>query len=450
MSGVGSAEPHRSAGPGSAGAGASEHLLAAWAAGVRWGDVPDATQATVEDIFLDAIASGLAGRDRDLVARVTPAARSFAADSHAADTFLYAYAITSATVCDVYRPGLCHVTPVVLPPLAALAGELESSREEVLAAFTVGLEVTVRLSAGLGYPRLRANGWHSPGVIGPVGAAAAAAHLLGLGAIGIANAMAHGSAQAAGTFASLGTEAVKFNQARGSVSGLLAALMAQAGVSASDRWLSDPDGGLAHSYAGGALLPGLTDKLGERWELEDISLRCWPAASSVQSLIEVMLELDVAADDVSAVLIELGAAAYEVSGERGWYDQLSAQQSARWVTSAVLHDRDWWLEQSSSERIADLRLGSFAAERVRVSAAADLGHAGVRVRVDLHDGHELGGTRQSALGDPDRPLTRTQIEQKLRRAASADVADEAIARLSNDERGPIAPLFRLVRPGAPA
>jgi 2-methylcitrate dehydratase PrpD len=423
-----------------------ERALADWVSALAFDTLPAPVRVRAEDHLLDAIGSAFAGRTQELVARVEAPARAFAGGgrstviggspaSPAAAVFQNAYAITSATLCDVYRPGLCHVTPVALPPLLALAEERGSSWGELVTALAAAAEVTVRLASGLDYEHMRSRGWHMPGVVGPAGAAAGAARLLGLDPAGVASALAHGAAQGAGTFAALGTEAVKFNQARGSVSGLLAALMGEAGLRAAPRWLTHTDGGMAHTYSHGRDPELVVAGLGERWELEQVSLRRWPAASSVQSLIEVCLELFAeegrGRDGVAHVHVELGPAAFEVSGLRGWGDPLSAQQSARWVVACVLEDRDWWLEASSPRRLADRGLSAFAAERVTVSQAPELGQAGVRVRVGLADGGELAASRDDAPGDPSRPLSRARIEEKLRRAAldcgRADGGEEQIA-----------------------
>jgi 2-methylcitrate dehydratase PrpD len=394
-----------------------EREIAAWAAALRWEDVPPEIRERVETIHLDALASGHAGRTRALTAQAAEVARAFAGDEAAARTFVRAYEITAATVCDVYRPGHSHVTPVVVPPLEALGGD----GDELLAAMTVGLETTTRLCRALDYPRLRERGWHSPGVVGPVGAAAACARLLRLDADGVLSAMAHGAAQAAGTFAGLGTEAVKFNQARGAVAGLLAALAARAGLAASRRWLTDPDGGLDGAYSGGGEPELLVRGLGRDWELERISLRRWPAASSVQSLIEVCLDLGVGPDDVEAVAVELSLRGYEVSGDRGWETPLAAQQSARWIVAATLHDGDWWLEQSERPRIDDPILAAWA-ERVMVRPSEDVSGGGVRARFRLRDGTERIEERADAPGDPERPLSRADVEAKLQRAEAAACA----------------------------
>jgi 2-methylcitrate dehydratase PrpD len=392
-----------------------EREIAEWVAHLEWDHLPAATRERVEIIHLDAVASAHAGATTELAREAERVASAFGADSSAAHTFTRAYAITAATLCDVYRPGLCHVTPVVLPPLEAMG-----ATDDLLVAFAAGLEVTTRLCCALNYPRLRDHGWHSPGVVGPIGAAAAVARLLRLDADGVLNAMAHGAAQSAGTFAALGTEAVKFNQARGAMSGLLAALAASAGLTASPLWLTATDGGLTHSYTEDAAPERLTAELGTHWELEQISLRRWPAASSVQSLIEVCLEQG-PASEIASIEIELSPRAYEVSGDRGWDTPLAAQQSARWVAACTLLDGDWWLDHISAERLVDPATNALA-ERASVIASERIEGGGVRVRFRRTDGSEIVAERDTAPGDPDRPLTRADVEAKLARATRSAVA----------------------------
>ena len=418
-----------------------EFELAAWVAGLDMADLPPRVRVRVEDLFLDAVASAFAGRSQPLLELVDEPARAFGGDGTATviggapaapstAVFLNAYAVTSATICDVYRPALCHVTPVSLPPLLALAESRDASWGELLVGYAAALEVTVRLARGLVYDETRSRGWHSPGVVGPVGAAAGAARIMGLDGEATNSALAHGAAQAAGTFAGLGTEAVKFNQARAAVAGLLAGLMAGAGLRAAERWFTHTDGGMVAAYSNGGAPALVLAGLGTDWELERISLRPWPAASSVQSLIDACLELrrDESLDPFSirAVEIELAPEAFTVSGPRGWDDPLSAQQSARWVAATVLTGGDWWLEHFGLDRIGDPGVGTFAAERVTVRAAEDLQLSALRLRVTLSGGNVLEVARSDAPGDPSRPLTRSDVEAKLRRAGSGYEAAEPL------------------------
>lgn len=169
--------------------------------------------------------------------------------------------------------------------------------------------------------------------------------------------MGLGVSQASGTFAALGTPAVKFHQARGAVSGLWAALFTADGLGGTENGLTHPDGGLLSTYVDGGRPDLVTRELGTRWELEQISLRRWPAASSLQSLVAVLLE-STHSGDVDAVEIMLPSTPFAMCAEMGWQDELSAMQSARYVTAAVLRDRRCWIEQFDAVHRTDAELSS--------------------------------------------------------------------------------------------
>ncbi|NIQ26667.1 MAG: hypothetical protein GTN88_09110, partial [Gammaproteobacteria bacterium] len=80
-----------------------------------------------------------------------------------------------------------------------------------------------------------------------------------------------------------GTPTVKFHQCRGALSGLMAALLAEQGFVATREFLTASDGGLYKTYAEGGRIDLALAELGTRWELEQLSLRPWPAATNIQS-----------------------------------------------------------------------------------------------------------------------------------------------------------------------
>src|SRR5918996_1008209 len=135
--------------------------------------------------------------------------------SLAGATLVNGYQITAVTVCDIHRPTLCHVTPEVVPPVLAVAEQRDLGGRDLLVAIAAGLETVVRVGAGMRYPSMRARGWHSPGVIGPFGGAAAVASLLGLDEARFQNALSLAGTQSAGTFAHWGTPTIKFHQTSG-------------------------------------------------------------------------------------------------------------------------------------------------------------------------------------------------------------------------------------------
>lgn len=409
--------------------------LGRFVAGLEWDSLPTAVQDRVVDIWADTVANALAGRKaattpvvQQLAARLCGAGESTVIGGPPASAtgavLLNGHQITAFTMCDVYRPALCHITPEVVPAVLAVAEAGLASGKDLLTGIAAGLEVTCRLGQGIDYPRFRERGWHAPGIIGTIGAAAAASHVMGLNEHGIRAAMGLGASQASGTFAALGTPAVKFHQARGAVSGLWAAMFTADGLGGTELPLTHPDGGLFTTYCDGGTPELVTADLGHHWELLSISLRRWPAASSLQSLVAALLDVPAGlqVEAISRVEIALPATAFAMCAEMGWDDELTAMQSARYVCSVVLHDRHCWTEQFGSARRTDPAVTRFATDNVVVVRDKDLPPSGVEVRVH-HLAESTRVRREHAPGEPSEPVTRAQISAKLDMAAGGDLAD---------------------------
>ena len=418
--------------------------LARFVAGLSYEAIPERTRERIKDILLDALASAIAGRQGDESKQIRALATTLGASheatviggeplSIAGATLLNGYLITAVTVCDVHRPTLCHTTPEVVPPALALAERDGASGRALIAAVAAGLESMVRVGLGTRYPAFRAKGWHSPGVIGPFGGAAAAGKLLGLDAERQRNAFGLAGSQSAGTFAQWGTPTIKFHQSRGALSGLLAALLAKQGFPSSTEILTHEDGGLFNTYSDGGDPEAVTDGLGERWELEAIGLRLWPAASSLQTLITSLFTLmkshDLRAERIAAVRVGLSKTVYDMHGTLAWDGKFKALLSTPYVTAVVLHDRRCWLDQFEARRYQDPALGAFAREKVKVEIDPRVEGTGAAVEISTTDGKVHADRRAAAKGDPSDPLTRAEIEDKLRTAAAGFLADATVTRI---------------------
>jgi 2-methylcitrate dehydratase PrpD len=418
--------------------------LARFVAGLEYGHLPAAVRERVKDIILDTLASAIAGRQGDESAQIRALAAALGASressviggaplSLAGATLLNGYLITAVTVCDVHRPTLCHTTPQVLPPALAIAERDGASGRALLVAVAAGLETTVRVGLGTNYKAFRARGWHSPGVVGPFGGAAATGKLLGLDAGRQRNAFGLAGSQSAGTFAHWGTPTIKFHQSRGALSGLMAGLLAGQGFLASAEVLAHEDGGLFHAYSDGGRPEAVTANLGSRWELEQIALRLWPAASSIQSVVTALLALIEAhglkPENVARVRVGLSKTVYDMHGTLAWDDKFKALLSTPYVTAIVLHDRRCWLEQFEPGRYEDSAVGAFARERVAVEIDPGVEGTGAVVEIRTVGGAVHTDRRAAPKGDPADPLTRAEIEGKLRTAAAGFLSAGAVERI---------------------
>jgi 2-methylcitrate dehydratase PrpD len=422
-------------------AGVTE-VLARFAANLDYDKIPQRVREYCKDLLLDALACALAGHQGEETPQLAALASGLAQSkessiiggdclSLAGATLLNGFLITAVTMCDVHRPTLTHITPEVIPPALGIAERDSLPGRDLLVALAVGFESTVRIGLGLDYPAFRQRGFHGPGVIGPFGAAAAVGRLLALNPQIMAAAFGLAGSQAAGTYAAWRTPTVKFHQCRGALSGLMAALLAQQGFVATRQFLTFPDGGLFTSYSNGGRPEAVTEGLGDRWELEQIGLRLWPSATTIQGLITAMFEQvekhRASAGQTRKVRISLGKTAFDLhSGFPVYSGKFQALLSAHYAAAAILHDRELSLAQFEPARYNHPDLARFAAERVEVKLDSELAGSQAVVEIERADGSTTRVRCDHPKGSPENPLSRAQIQAKFRTYAKTRLSQARI------------------------
>lgn len=426
-------------------AGEATEVLARFAATLDYNAIPERVREYSKNVLLDTLACALAGHQGEETHQVAALAAGLAQSkessiiggdrmSLAGATVLNGYLITAVTMCDIHRPTLTHITPEVIPVALAIAERDALSGRDLLVAIAAGFEAMTRIGIGLDYPAFRARGWHGPGVIGPFGAAAAVGRLLRFDADTMAAAFGLAGSQAAGTFAAWGTPTVKFHQCRGALSGLMAALLAQQKFVATRQFLTADDGGLYKTYSNGGRPEAVTAELGRRWELEQIALRLWPSASTIQGFITAMFDLvekhRVGPDQVKKLRVLMGKTAVDMHGIFPRYKgKFEALLSTHYAAAAILHDRALTLAQFEPARYNDPKLARFAAEQVEVKVDSTLTGVHARVEAETGDGAMISVQCDHPRGAPENPLARAQIEDKFRTYAKARLADSRIEEI---------------------
>jgi 2-methylcitrate dehydratase PrpD len=362
--------------------GDTTEKLAEFAAALRYDDLPEKVRDHVKNLLLDTLACAVAGRLGEETDQVAALASALAQSressviggdrlSLAGATLLNGYLITAVTMCDAHRATLTHITPEVVPTALAIAERDGRSGRDLLVALAAGSETMTRIGIGLDPPAFRARGWHGPGVLGPFGAAAAVGRLLGFDTETMAKAFGLAGSQAAGTFAAWATPTVKFHQCRGALSGLLAALLAEQKFLATKEFLTAKDGGLFNTYANGGKPELVTADLGKRWELEQIALRLWPSASSIQgmntALFDVIEKHKIDPDKVKQLRIGLSQTVFDLHGKLARYKgKFDALISAHYTAAVILHDQELTLAQFEPKRYDDPKMRRAAVEQVDI------------------------------------------------------------------------------------
>src|SRR5471032_511203 len=411
-------------------AGDATEVLARFAAKLNYSDLPGHVRDHCKNVLLDTLACAVAGHQGEETHQVAALASGLAQSNEssviggdrsslAGATLLNGFLVTAVTMCDIHRSTLTHVTPEVIPPALLIAERDNLSGRDLLVALAAGFEVTTRVGIGSDYPAVRKRGYHGPGVFGPFGAAAAVGRLRGLAPEAMARALGLAGSQAGGTFAAWGTPTVKFHQCRGALSGLMAALLAEQNFLATREFLTAKDGGLFNTFSTGGHPEQVTAELGKRWEADQIALRLWPSASSIQgmntALFDALEEKPFKLKDIRTAKIRLAPTVFNLHGKLSKYKaKFDALISAHYTAAIIIQDHVLTLDQFTPERYDDPVLRNAAANLIDVQPDESLKDVQATVDIELADGTKISKRCEFPRGSFENRLTRAQIETKLR------------------------------------
>ena len=211
---------------------------------------------------------------------------------------------------DYELSGSSHPSSPIFSALFALAQQRDYTIQQLCDAWVVGYEAIVWLGEVLGYSHYDI-GWHSTSTLGPIGTAAAASKLLNLDAEQMANAMAIATSSSAGSKLQFGFGIKAVHAGIAAKSGLQAALLAQAGLTANQSVWEGKEGfqtlyGTAESKGFKAVLDSV--EFGKGCLKYPVIRKLWPSCAYTQKPIAAAIALSEMIDDVS----EIKSIAYSV------------------------------------------------------------------------------------------------------------------------------------------
>ncbi len=354
-----------------------------------------------------------------------------------------AHALDFDDMCFV---SLAHPSAPLVSAVIA-AGESGGARGgALLDAYVVGFEIEARLGRVMN-PRHYERGWHPTSTLGTLGAAAAASRLFGLDAVRTAHALAIAASSASGLKENFGTMVKPLHAGLAARNGVLAARLAERGMTASALAIDGPQGFLRAMDSEGDDLAAEVADVGTRWEILDtgITVKLYPSCAGTHPTIDAILDLrrreGLSADMVERIDVGVDAITPTVL----LYDRpatgLEAKFSMPFCAAAAMVDGRVGIDTFDAARLDDPRIAAFM-RRVRMTVdpaldpdAPPLTEASVRVV--LRDGRELTRSAHGARGYPDRPASDAELGEKFlacaMRAISERAATEALAMLRQIE-----------------
>lgn len=367
-------------------------------------------------------------------------------------------AMTNATIGhsleldDDHRVGTQHPGIEVVPTALAVAEYTGASGEEVIAAVCAGCEIAIRVGeAFLGDAYYQ--GFHPTGTCGVFGSAIAAGKLLKLTEEQMVNALGIAGSQSSGLreWKATGAWTKRYQAGHANFAGAMAAIMAKQGYTGPWTIFEGTYGVLrAYSYQLHYDANVIIDKLGEKFEMVDTSIKphacCRFAQPLVDAALQVVKEHDLWPKDIKSVKIGTGKntlIALTEPHERKWNPQtgVDAQFSLPFSVAVAITRRVALAEEFTETYFKNSEILSFM-ERIEgyldpeVEACWPESYPAVAV-IETYAGETFTGKVDFPKGDPENPVTDEELEVKFRylteNRISAEETEKVIVILKNLE-----------------
>jgi 2-methylcitrate dehydratase PrpD len=331
---------------------------------------------------------------------------------------------------DTHLDTIIHPAAPVAAPVLALAQARGFSGQDVLTAFILGVEVECRVGNAVS-PGHYARGWHITSTCGVFGAAAACAKLLNLPADQISNAIGIAASQSAGIVENLPSAAKNVSVGNAARNGLLAALLAAEGYSASPRAIEGPLG-WARAMGDEPDLARLTGGLGKSWEIAKNTYKPYPAGIVFHAVIDACFRLraKLNINDIVSVTVQ-GSALLLARGDRPVRNERDARVSIYHCAACALLLGTAGVTEFSEVTVVRPDIVVLR-EKVRAQLDASLPDGAARVSIQLTSGETLSEIVMAAKGSLADPLSDRDIEAKLRDGARLGGTNWDIDRIIDD------------------
>jgi 2-methylcitrate dehydratase PrpD len=445
--------------------------LGDFVAGLSFDKLPDAVVRQASDVILDAVGCAI-GAWRDdpekagIVAKLAatfnaaPVASIWGSPGIRTDAAIAALAngtlVNAADFDDTHKRALLHTGSVVVPPALALAEEHGLSGQQVITAVVAGYETAVRV--GMAVMPTHYRFWHSTATNGTFGAAATSASALSLDANGARTALGFAGTQAAGlnTFFTSGDLTKSLHPGKASFNGVLSARLAAIGGTSPPTVL-EHEKGYVNAFSLEPNLAALTKGLGTEWEILQNGFKFFPSIlashSPIQATLAIVAKHGVKPADIESITNETYSTVKSHFSAKDVTTVMGARVSVPYCCAVAALDGAVGQAQFAHDRVMRDDVQRLLA-RTEVVADPELTKLyptkfPARVTITLKDGRRLTETRDFPKGDPQEPLTPSEIEAKfLDNVAGrfdAKTARDIVARVRGlGEKGPAKSLVALL------
>lgn len=426
--------------------------VAEFAVGLRYEDLPAEVIASAKQCILDSLGCGVFGAPTPWALSVARVVEKLGQKKGAsvwgmklrADPL--GVAMINGTSAQGYELDDCHDQSmshygagVVTTVLAAAEGFGPFTGKQIILATVVGYELGTRIGNTVS-PHAFNRGFHPCGLTSTFAAAAAMGKLLNLNVDQFVSALGLAGSQAAGLMASqYGAMAKRFHSGKAAQNGMLAAMLAQEGLTGVRNVLEAPYGGFCSTYAEKYDLNYATDGLGKEFEMLHNGFKQYSSLASSHASVDALRAIrekhHVKSEDVAKVFIETTEM---VKLHCGWpyvpSETITAQMNLPYTAAVTLIEGNAFIDQYTDDKLRDPTIMNLA-DRVEVVAAPDLDALGphemraVRVTVTMKSGEKFTDGSHYRSGHWKKPLSDKVLKEKFRNLAGRVLVADAVAKI---------------------
>ncbi len=320
---------------------------------------------------------------------------------------------------DTHFPTVIHPSAPTVPAAWAMAEANARSGKDMLAAVALGIEVCCRLGVSM-HPWHYDEGWHITGTMGVFGGAVAAGKMNSLNVDQMVAALGISGSQAAGLRENFGTMTKPMHAGRAAQAGVVSALLAKGGFTATTA-IIEGRRGVAEVMSGGRDLSRATDALGQRWEVFQNGLKPYSCGvvshPAIDAAIAIRAKAGFNADAVESIEAFVHPLVPELMGRMEPTTGLEGKFSCAHCISVGLVDGAAYPDQYSDAKVADPRLTALR-RKVKFTIDPNTAEDAVRLRLTMRDGSVIEESVTHASGSPENPLSDDKVSEKFLSLAS--------------------------------
>jgi 2-methylcitrate dehydratase PrpD len=314
---------------------------------------------------------------------------------------------------DTHLKTIIHPAGPVASAVLALAEHTGASGRDLIDALVIGIDVSCRVGNAM-YPDHYDRGWHITGSTGTPGAAAACARLLKLDAAQTAMALGIAASQPIGMREQFGTMTKPFHPGAAARAGLMSALLASKGFTASTKALEAPRG-MMQTVSTKNDWTEITGELGQRFEISFNSYKPFACGIVIHPSIDACAQLraqGITPDQIDSIELRVHSLVLELTGKKEPVDGLQAKFSVYHGCAAGLT-----FGHAAEDEFSDdvVNRPDMVALRRKVVATVDnsIDEASADVVAVLKNGKRVHVFVEHAIGSLQNPMTDAHLEAKF-------------------------------------